>query len=147
MMVRTLVPVLTCAVLLLTGCVEVTFNKYPLDESETRDRLQELQIVLPDTHTLVSMTVMPPPGSGSSDYDGVFTSPLPIAPIEVNGAPLAMTPTTCRELHSSPPTTFVDCATLSNLKRGGTYGFDTPVVVSGQLPSGEARIYLLVAGH
>ncbi|MEW2483546.1 hypothetical protein AB0876_28570 [Mycobacterium sp. NPDC049093] len=142
--------ILTIAMLFLVGCSdEVKFEKQSLDEPQTRSQLQKMGIGVPDNYSLVSMIEMPPPGSGSASYKGLFTSPLPISPVEVDGLRLKMRPTTCQGLQVSTLSDGMACATLSNLQIGGTQlaAIDNLTVISGQSQPGEARVYLTVTGH
>lgn len=150
MMVRQALVALALTVLVVAGCSnEVTFEKQPLDEKQTRNELQGLGITLPENYTLVSMTKMPPPGSGGAGYDGVFRSPSPAAPVQVDATPVPMAPTTCQELRWYDLPDGLDCAMTKELRRGevSLTSADSLSVAAAQLPSGESHIYLSVSGH
>lgn len=148
--VRLILTALVLAVLALSGCSnEVTFEQNPLDERQTRTELQGMGITLPENYTQLSMTKAPPPGSGGASYDGVFKSPSPAAPIEVDSSPVKMTLTTCQELRWYDLPDGLDCGMAKDLHRAAVLlkSADGLNVVSAQLPSGESRIYLSVSGH
>lgn len=135
----------------LAGCSnKVSFERKNLDQAQTRDELQQLGVTIPDTYLLVSMTKMPPPGSGGSSYDGVYDSPTPPAPVKVDGVPLSMKPMTCDELRSYNLPDGLDCSVASDLLRGSinlTRSADSLSVVSGNFPSGKSHVYVSVSGH
>lgn len=135
----------------LAGCSgEVTFEKNALDEAESQHELNGLGITVPDGYSFRSMIKMPPPGSGGASYDGVFESSPPPEPVEVDSAPVPMTPTTCQELRKSELPDGLACSLLSDLRHGAvllTDSADNLSVISGQLPSGKSRIYVSVSGH
>jgi hypothetical protein len=135
----------------LAGCShEVRFERKSLDQAQTRNELQGLGITIPNSYSFVSMTKMPPPGSGGSSYDGVYDSPTPPAPVLVDGTPLPMTPTTCQQLRRSDLPDGLNCALASGLRHGSirlTKSADSFGVVSAKLSSGKSRVYISVSGH
>lgn len=136
--------------LILGGCSdEPLFKKVPLNKEQSQHALRKLRITIPDSYAFVSMTESPPPFTGGASYDGIYDSPAPPAPVQVDGVPVPMSPTTCQQLGLYLPDG-IHCASASNLQLGSTNlsaGPDVLTVLSATLPSGKSRVYVTESGH
>lgn len=151
MMARCRLTAMTLLVLAVAGCSDrAVSTPAPLTREQSQSALRKFGVTIPDSYTFISMTTSPPPLTGGADYNGVYESPIPPAPVEVDSVALPMSPTTCQELRRSDLPDGTHCESVSNLQLGSktlTKTVDSLRVESATLPSGKSRIYLWVIGH
>jgi hypothetical protein len=150
-MVRPVFGVLATVLLTVCSCGDQNVVPKPerLDEAQTRDAFQHLQVTLPKSYQLVSMTTIPPAFAGGASYDGVFEAHSPADPVQIEGKLLEMSPTSCRELgwHDLPDG--LDCASATSLATGSSLLLvaDHLTIVAAELRTGLSHIYVRISGH
>lgn len=133
------------------GCSDhVDIENKSLDQSHAERALSNRGITLPAGYKFVSMTTVPPPGSGSASFDGVYDVAGNPSPVLVDDRPLTMSPTPCAQILPGDRPAGLDCSAVTATQVGSTplqKVADTLVVVAATGLDGSSRVYLSVSGH
>ncbi|TDZ43236.1 hypothetical protein [Mycobacteroides franklinii] len=139
-------------VLALIGCSgKVDHAQQARDLQRARDNLKKVELTIPDSYSLVSMTYFPEPFVGQGWRSGAFESTTsPPAPMLLRGNPIRTEPVACDRIPQRTDPDWLKAGFNCDMPNGrygvadSMYGIS---VFTGELPSGESRIYLRVEGH
>ncbi|MGH3725207.1 MAG: hypothetical protein ACRDUS_13930 [Mycobacterium sp.] len=140
------------AALVLIGCSDgSTSERQSVDLKRARENLKMVELTIPDSYSLVSMTYFPEPFVGQGWRSGAFESPMsPPDPILLRGRPIETGQVACDQIRQRTDPDWLKAGFDCNMPNGrygvadSMYGIS---VFTGELASGESRIYLRVEGH
>ncbi|MUM16458.1 hypothetical protein FZI91_02615 [Mycobacterium sp. CBMA271] len=137
--------------LALIGCSgKVDYERQALDLKRARDNLKMVELIIPDSYTLVSMTYFPEPFVGQGWRSGAFESASPPEPMLLRGKPIRTEQVPCDRIPQRTDPDWLKAGFSCEMPHGrygvadSMYGIS---VFTGELPSGKSRIYLRVEGH
>lgn len=139
-------------VLALIGCSKkIDHEQQAQDLQRARDNLKKVELTIPDSYSLVSMTYFPDPFVGQGWRSGAFESPTsPPAPILVRESPIRTEPVPCEHIPQRTDPDWLKAGfscDMPNARYGvadSMYGIS---VFTGELASGRSRIFVRVEGH